>query len=95
MKKNDKIPKSKTTDPERETRVLLEDIRKQVQTVAEGHGAIMRKLDEHTGLLTDHSQRLDRIETVLTDTNKRVKTIEKKVDSHDTRITKIEEKVFV
>jgi len=85
MKKNDKTPKN-------ETRVLLEDIRHQVKTVAEGHGAIIRKLDENTQILNDHGQRLDRIEMVLTDTNDRVKTIEK---DHGTRITKLEEKVFV
>ncbi len=56
--KNDKAPKNKTTDSERETRVLLESISKHVQTVAEGHGIIIRKLD-------GHSQRLDRIENVL------------------------------
>lgn len=46
MKKDEKMPKSKTTDSERETRVLLKDIRKQVQTVAEGHGARITKLEE-------------------------------------------------
>ena len=85
MRKNDKITKSKTTDSERETKVLLEDIRHQVKTVAEGHGAIIRKLD-------DHGMRLDRIEIVLTDTNDRVKKIEK---DHEARITKLEEKVSV
>jgi len=42
--------------------VLLEDIRHQVKTVAEGRGAIIRKLDENTQILNDHGQRLDRIE---------------------------------
>jgi len=92
MKKNDKTPKSKTTDPERETRVLLEEIRHQVKTVAEGHGTIIQKLDENMQILNGHNQRLDRIEMVLTDTNGRVKTIEK---DHGSRITKLEEKVFV
>ena len=92
MKKNDKTPKNKTTDSERETRVLLEDIRQQVKTVAEGHGTIIRKLDEHDKKFEHIDQRLDKIEMVLTDTSDRVKTIEKDQGS---RIAKLEEKVFV
>jgi len=91
MAKNGKAPKGKTTDSERETRVLLEDIRQQVKTVAEGHGTIIHKLDEHDKKFEHIDQRLDRIEMVLTDTNDRVKTIEK---DHGTRITKLEEKVL-
>jgi len=95
MKKNDKTPKTKTTDSERETRVLLEDIRQQVKIVAEGHGTIIKKLEGHDKKFEQIDQRFDRIETVLTDTNVRVKSIEKKLDNHETRITKVEEKVFV
>lgn len=95
MKKNDKTPKTKTTDSERETRVLLEDIRQQVKIVAEGHGIIIKKLEDHDKKFEHIDQRFDVIETVLTDTNARVKSIEKKLDNHETRITKVEEKVFV
>ena len=94
MKKNDKTSKSKSIDSERETRVLLEDIRKQVQTVAEGHGFIIKKLEEHDEKFEQIDQRFDRIESVLTDTNGIVKSIEKKLDDHETRIKKVEEKVF-
>jgi len=82
MKKNDNVSG-------RQTRVLLEDIRQQVQTIAEGHGAIIRKLDEHDQRFERIDQRFDRIEMVLTDTNNRVKNIEK---DHGARITKLEEK---
>lgn len=92
MKKNDKITKNKTTDSERETKVLLEDIRHQVKTVAEGYGIIIKKLEEHDERFEQIDQRFDRIETVLTDTNDRVKKIEK---DHGTRITRLEEKVSV
>ena len=95
MKKNDKTPKTKTTDSERETRVLLEDIHQQVKIVAEGHGTIIKKLEDHDKKFEQIDQRFDRIETVLTDTNVIVKSIEKKLDNHETRITKVEEKVFV
>lgn len=95
MKKNDKTSKTKTTDSERETRVLLEDIRQQVKIVAEGHGTIIKKLEDHDKKFEQIDQRFDRIETVLTDTNVRVKSIEKKINNHEARIAKVEEKVFV
>ncbi len=102
MKKNDKAPKTQKTDSELETRVLLEAISQQVQVVAEGHGTIIRKLDEHDkkfdviekqigGLKSD----VEIIKVAVMDTNQRVKTIEKKLDNHETRITKLEVKVFV
>ena len=95
MKKNNKTPKIKMTDSERETRVLLEDICQQVKIVAEGHGTIIKKLEDHDKEFEQMDQCFDRIETVLTDTNVRVKSIEKKLDNHEARIAKVEEKVFV
>ena len=95
MRKINKTPKSQTTDSERETKVLLEDIHQQVKIVAEGHGSIIKKLEDHDKKFEHIDQRFDVIETVLTDTNARVKSIEKKLDNHETRITKIEEKIFV
>jgi len=102
MKKSDKAPKTQKTDLELETRVLLEAISQQVQVVAEGHGTIIRKLDEHDkkfdviekqigGLKSD----VEIIKVAVMDTNQRVKTIEKKLDNHEIRITKLEVKVFV
>jgi septal ring factor EnvC (AmiA/AmiB activator) len=102
MKKNEKSPKTQKTDLELETRVLLEAISQQVQVVAEGHGTIIRKLDEHDkkfdviekqigGLKSD----VEIIKVAVMDTNQRVKVIEKKIDNHEIRITKLEEKVVV
>jgi septal ring factor EnvC (AmiA/AmiB activator) len=84
----------------RHTGVLMEQMRKEVQTVAEGHSGIMRKLDEH-------DERFDKIESevgsvkselqyvkaAVMDTNQTVKAIEKKLDDHETRLSKVEEKV--
>ena len=92
MKKNAKSP-TKKTDRERETRVLLEDIRHSVKTIAEGHSAILQKLDINNQCLTGVDTRLTRVEMVVTDTNARLKAHEKKLDTHETRITKLEEKV--
>lgn len=63
MKKNDKTPKGKTTDSERETRVLLEDIRKQVQSIAEGHGMLAKKLESHDEKLNEISTVVQKIDT--------------------------------
>ena len=95
MAKNDKTPKSKSIDSERETGVLLEDIRQQVKIVAEGHGVIIKKLEEHDKKFEQIDQRFDRIENVVIDTNSRVKFVENKLDNHEARIAKLEEKVLV
>ncbi len=34
-----------TTDSERETRVLMEEVRSELKIVAEGHGSIVKRLD--------------------------------------------------
>ncbi len=46
MKKNNKMPRTKAIDSERETGVLLEEIRKEVKIIAEGHSALSEKLGE-------------------------------------------------
>ena len=100
--KNDKAPKNKTTDSDRETRVLLEGISKQVQTIAEGHGIIIRKLDGHDQrlgriehVLDGHSQRFDRIERDLDTVKSAVMDISHETKGLASRVKKVEEKVFV
>jgi len=98
MAKNGKTPKAKTTNSERETRVLLEEIRQQVQTVAEGQTSSSDRLIRIETVVTeliDLKSDVGMIKTVVTDTNERVKSIEKKLDNHEKRITKLEEKVLV
>ncbi len=98
MKKNDKTPKSKTTDSERETRVLLEKIYSDVKTIAEGQASNTQRLDgienamsELVGLKSD----VEMIKMAVMDTSQTVKSIEKKLDNHETRITKLEAKVLI
>jgi len=109
MKKTEKTPKSKSTDPARETRVLLEEIRQQVQTVAEGHGAIMRKLDEHDERFdaidakliehdkrfTDHDKKFAKVESELQSISMAVMDIGNTAKDHEKHIKKLEEKVFL
>ena len=49
-------------DSVREQSVLLEDIHRDVKVIAEGHGALDRKLDDANAKLDDHTKRLDRVE---------------------------------
>ena len=52
-------------DFERGTRVLLEQIRSDVRTVAEGHGVLSSKLDQVVGCLDKVEGRLDKVEGCL------------------------------
>ena len=58
--------KTPTTDSERETQVLLEDVRSNLRVVAEGHTAIVGRLDKIEGCLEGVEGRLDKVETKLT-----------------------------
>lgn len=46
-----------------ETRVLLEDIRKQVQAIAEGYGMLTKKLEGHDEKLNEISTVVQKIDT--------------------------------
>ena len=91
LKKSNSVPEY---DSQRQQNVLLEDIRKKVETVAEGHSILSQKMDKMDAKLEEHDKRFDRIEMVLTDTNTRVKKLEQKVDTvtidHEQRIQKLE-----
>ena len=50
---------SKPFDPERETRVLLERIESNVQTIAEQHSSVMAKLKEHDERFVGIEQKLE------------------------------------
>ena len=99
MKKNEKTPKTKTTNSERETRVLLEDIRKEVKTIAEGHGTIIRKLDEHDKRFVKIESELDTVKMAVMQISGDIKDLKEEVakdlSDHKTRIVKLEEKVFI
>ena len=77
MKKID-TKKSKTMTPEydreRETRVLLEDIHKDVKTLAEQHGSIMHKLEEH-------DQRFDGVDVKMGFMDVRLMRVESELNS--------------
>jgi len=79
-------------DSQRETRVLLKQIKSEVKVVAKQHGDIMKKFDVM-------KQRFDRVENVLMENGLQTKRIGQKldtvIDNHETRIHKIETKISV
>ncbi len=67
----------------RHTNVLMEQMKHEVKTVAEGHGAIMRKLEEHDKRFDEHDKRFD-------EHDKRFDEHDKRFDEHDKKFAKIE-----
>ncbi len=117
MKKNTKKNETPNNDIiseiekrfERHTNILMEQMKHEVKTVAEGHGIIIKKLEEHDkrfdevdAKLIGHDKKFAKVESELhsismavMETSQTVKSIEKKLDNHETRITKLETKVLV
>ncbi len=81
-KKNPK-PTSKT-DSERETRVLLEEVRADFKLLAEQYSSITHKLKEHDMEFAKVHGRFDKLErqfgAILTDHEHRLKTVEQKLE---------------
>ena len=110
MKKN-----GKKTDPtnkdviseikgefERHTNILMEQMRHEIKTVAEGHGSIIRKLEEHDkrfdkvdAKLTEHDKKFAKVESELQSISMAVMDTGHEIKEHQKRIKKVEEKVFV
>ena len=79
---------------ERETRVLLEEVHQQFETLAEGHSSLVKKLEQH-------DQRFDRLEAAVLENSREIrvfkegqKRIEEKLDcviiNHEERLQKLE-----
>ena len=86
----------KKTNSGRETNVLLESMYKSIQTIAEGHGIVINKLDEVESelgtvkmavmeLSSDTKaidMRLSAVDSRLTAVDTRLKVVEKKLDEN-------------
>ena len=116
MKKNAKKNETSNNDIiseiekrfERHTNILMEQMQHEVKTVAEGHAAIMRKLEHHDGKFGDMDNRFDKIDAKLIEHDKKFVKIELELQSisvalmetghetkdHEKRIKKLEEKVL-
>ena len=80
MKKQDKSKVIPNHDSQRETRILLEQIRSEVKTVAEQYGEIVKRLDRIDNKLEEHNSILFKLEMGLETVKSRVGTIDTKAD---------------
>lgn len=87
MKKNNKTPKADKTDLEQKTRVLLEEVRHGLNTIAEGHGALSSKLN-------NIDERLSKIESTFFKNEWAIESIKNKVGTIDTKLDRIENVVL-
>jgi len=92
----------------RHTNILVEQVRHEIKTVAEGHGSIIKKLEEHDKRFNDIDERFDKIDSKLVEHDKRFAKVESELQSismavmgtghevteHGKRIKKVEEKVL-
>lgn len=71
-KKAESTPKYDST---RERNVLLDEINKNVKSVAEGHSILVHKIDQINAKLEEHDKRFDTIETAVMENSKDIKSI--------------------
>jgi len=83
MKKHDRMSIGKKIDTDRETRVLLEEVRHEVKTVAEGHGSIISKLEEMDRQFRKNDSEHFKLEMLMESVKSQAGTI-------DTKATRIE-----
>lgn len=97
------MPKKKLPTPEydseRETRVLLEKMNQGIQTVAEQHGSIVKKLEQHDGQFEKLNKKLEEHDGQFGKLNKKFDGLEATLNTvlrdHEQRIKKVEEKIDV
>ncbi len=94
-----KPPITPKTDPQRETRVLMEEVRSELKIVAEGHGSIVKRLDRVEEKLEQHDQRFDKIEGKLGRIEGQLGQLQEQVGSvlkdHEGRLKTVEQKLEV
>ena len=95
MPKEKKPKLTPDSNSQHETRILLEKIRSEVETVSEQHGSIMEKLQEHDQRFEKIQACLERIELKQISHDGKFDRIEKVITTvmsdHETRIKKLEE----
>ncbi len=91
---NDVIPEIKE-EFKRHTNILMEQMKHEVKTVAEGHGAIIRKLEEHDKRFDEHDKKFAKIELELQSISMAVMEISHDTKGHEKRIKKVEEKALL
>ena len=90
MKKNNKVPKANKEDLEQKTRVLLEEIRHEFKTVAEGHDILAKKLDDHDEKLSEISDVVRKMDTHYFKLQMDTEAVKSQTGTIDIKIDRIE-----
>ncbi len=82
-----------STDSERETRVLLEQVNHNVKTIAEQHGSILKKLEEHDKQFSKIGSELNFVKVAVIENNKEIKGLRTEIEKVKTGQEVIEQKI--
>jgi chromosome segregation ATPase len=87
---NDKKPKVGKTDLEQKTRVLLEDIRHDLKTIAEGHSVLAKKLENHDEKLSEVSEVVRKMDTHYFKLQMDTEAVKSQMGTIDIKVDRIE-----
>ena len=90
MKKNDKMPRAGKGDLEQKTRVLLEEIRHGLKTVAEGHSMLAKKIDNHDEKLSEISDVVRKMDTHYFKLQMDTEAVKSQTGTIDIKVDRIE-----
>ena len=90
MKKNDKKPKVDKTDLEQKTRVLLEEIRHDLKTIAEGHSILAKKLENHDEKLCEVGEIVRKMDTHYFKLQMDTEAVKSQTGTIDIKVDRIE-----
>ena len=92
MAKSGKAPKNKSIDSDRETRVLLENISRDVTRIAEAQSSTAVQIAEIKSTMATKSE-LNTVSMAVMSISGDVKTLQDDVKNIDTRLKTVEEKL--
>ena len=84
---------SKPFDPERETRVLLEEVRSDFKALAEQYGSITTKLNEHDQRFVKIEEKLEQHDLQFLKIDHCFNKLEKRFDNLEGRFDKLDQQV--
>ncbi|MBI4845854.1 MAG: hypothetical protein HY810_05210 [Candidatus Omnitrophica bacterium] len=80
-------------DSERETRVLLENMNKNIGLISEQHSEVIRKLDEHDEKFERLGSELETVKMAVMENSRQIKQLDTKVNNLDTKVNSLDTKV--
>ncbi|MDP3730645.1 MAG: hypothetical protein Q8R14_03865 [Candidatus Omnitrophota bacterium] len=95
MKKSDKTSKTKTTNLERETRVLLEEVRHNLKTIAEGHGILAKKFENHDEKLNEIGEIVRKMDTHYFKLQMDTEAVKSQAGTIDIKVDRIERELGI